>query len=89
MDHSTGHIPCAGSTACSEGLSVMSRSSTATQIICLAQGRDSALPDPQFGPPSLSYRSNKIVVERELLPRKSTMPAFYSVSAADLPICCR
>jgi len=74
MDRSADYIRRVGSTACSEGLSVIARPPTATQIMRHTQGPDYALPDPEFAASYLPHRPDEIAIERELLPEKSTMP---------------
>jgi hypothetical protein len=86
MEPSAGHITFAGWTACSKSLSVIARPQATRQIIRHTQGRDYALPDPHFVPPSLSYPPDEFAIERELLPEKPTMSSFAPNS---LPIDCQ
>ena len=69
MDHSAGHFPCAGSTACNQGLSVIAPLPTARQIIRHTQGHEDALPGPQF-----RYVISVLCARRILRSRQSYSP---------------
>jgi hypothetical protein len=78
----------AGSTVCNQDPSVIARPGKNTQIIRHTYGRDYSLPDPQFAAATLSYRSDKIAIERLRPSGRWTMPSLASqastVSASHL-----